>query len=233
MTRQKVIAVIPALNEETTISDVLNGVKKQVDEIVLVDDASSDKTATLAEKEGAIVIRHAKNVGYDMSINEGFEIANQRGATIILTFDADGQHNPKDIPRILDPILSQIADVVVGKRPYQTRITERLFSIISRVKTNIEDPLCGLKAYHIKVYKEIGYFDKISSIGTQLMFNAKSRGYNVFQVDISLNNRADTPRFGRRVKANWKILKAIVKTLVLYGFKNLKNKKSNIEYLEL
>jgi glycosyltransferase involved in cell wall biosynthesis len=229
VTPHKIIAVIPALNEEKTISRVLRGVKAQVDEIVLVDDASTDNTAIIAEKEDAILLRQWKNVGYDRSINEGFDLANKRGATVILTFDADGQHDPRDIPRILEPILSDKADVVVGKRPYHTRITEHLFSIISRLKANIEDPLCGLKAYHIKVYQEIGYFDKISSIGTQLMFNAKKKGYRIFQVDISLKKREGDPRFGRKLKANWSILKAIMKTLILYGFKNLKKEKSNIK----
>jgi hypothetical protein len=77
----------------------------------------------------------------------------------------------------------------------------------------IDDPLCGLKAYHINVYNDIGYFDRISSIGTQLMFNAKKREYRLIQKNITLNERDDIPRFGRRVKANWKIFKAILKTL--------------------
>jgi len=213
MTEQKIVAVIPALNEEGTISKVIRGVKKYVDEIILVDDASTDKTAIIAQREGAIVLSHKKNQGYDKSIDDGFALAAKRGTTIILTFDGDGQHDPEDIPKIIEPILNGEADVVVGKRPHYARIAEHLFALVAKIKANIEDPLCGLKAYHITVYKDIGYFDRISSIGTQLTFNAKKRGYKVVQKNITLNERGDIPRFGRRVKANWKIFKAIFKTI--------------------
>jgi glycosyltransferase involved in cell wall biosynthesis len=213
MAEKKVIAVIPALNEEETISKVIRGVKKYVDEIILVDDASIDKTSIIAQRQGAIVLSHKKNQGYDKSIDDGFALAAKRGATIILTFDGDGQHNPEDIPKIVEPILNGGADVVVGKRPHYARIAEYLFALIAKIKASIDDPLCGLKAYHINVYKDIGYFDRISSIGTQLMFNAKKRRYRVIQKNITLNERGDIPRFGRRVKANWKIFKAIFKTI--------------------
>jgi len=213
VTEKKVIAVIPALNEEQTISKVIKGVKKYVDEIILVDDASTDKTAIIAQQEGAIVLSHKINQGYDKSIDDGFVLAAKRGATIILTFDGDGQHNPEDIPNVIEPISTGKADVAVGKRPNYARIAENLFAFIAKIKANVDDPLCGLKAYHINVYNDIGYFDRVSSIGTQLMFNAKKRGYRVVQRNITLNERDDIPRFGRRVKANWKIFKAIVKTL--------------------
>jgi len=217
MDENKVIAVIPALNEEGTISKVIKGVKKYVDEIILVDDASTDKTAIIAQQEGAIVLSHKKNQGYDKSIDDGFALAVKRGATIIFTFDGDGQHDPADIPKIIEPILNKEADVVVGKRPHYARIAEYLFSFIAKIKANVDDPLCGLKAYHIGVYNDIGYFDRISSIGTQLMFNAKRRGYRVVQRNITLNERDDIPRFGRRVEANWKIFKAIIKILFWRG----------------
>ena len=209
----KVIAVIPALNEEKTISEVIRGIKKYVNEIILVDDASTDKTAIIAQREGASVLSHKKNQGYDKSIDDGFVLAAKRGATIIFTFDGDGQHNPEDIPKIIEPILNGEADVVVGKRPHYARIAEYLFAVVAKIKANIDDPLCGLKAYHIRVYTDIGYFDRIASIGTQLMFNAKRRGYGVVQKNITLNERVDVPRFGRRVKANLRIFKAIIKTL--------------------
>ncbi|GAI00436.1 unnamed protein product, partial [marine sediment metagenome] len=71
MVRSRIIAVIPALNEEKVISKVIRGVKKYVDEIILIDDASSDKTAVIAEQEGAIILSHTKNQGYDKSLDDG------------------------------------------------------------------------------------------------------------------------------------------------------------------
>ena len=213
MAKRKIISIIPALNEEKTIQKIIKGVKKYVDEIILVNDASTDKTAIIAQREGAIVLSHKKNQGYDKSIDDGFALAAKREATVILTFDGDGQHNPEDIPKIIEPILNGKADVVVGRRPRHARIAEYLYAFIAKIKVNIDDPLCGIKAYCIEVYKDVGYFDRISSIGTQLMFNAKKRGYRVVQENIELNERRDITRFGKGIKANWKIFKAIIKTI--------------------
>lgn len=214
MADRKITAVIPALNEEDTIGRVLEGLTPKVDEVILVDDCSKDRTGEIASSLGAVVIRHERNMGYDKSLGDGFALAEKRGATVMLSFDADGQHNPEDVPRILAPILAGKADVVVGKRPYKARITEHLFAYVAKRKAGIEDPLCGLKAYKTCVYRDVGYFDRISSIGTELMFNAKKKGYRIKQVPISLKKRRDVPRFGRILKANWKIFLAIVKTII-------------------
>ena len=213
MNKPKIIIIVPVLNEERTIARVIKGIKRYADEIIVVDDASNDKTAVVAQQEGAFVISHKENQGYDRSLDNGFALAAKRGATVILTFDGDGQHKPEDIPRFIEPILNNEADIVVGKRPRYARIAEHLFAFISRIKADIDDPLCGLKAYHINVYKDIGYFDRISSIGTQLVFNAKKRGYRIAQKDITLNTRGGITRFGKGISANWKIFKAIAKTM--------------------
>jgi len=213
MDEVKITAVIPALNEENTIQDVLRGVKKYVDEVILVDDGSTDQTADIARRENIIVLSNGENRGYERSLNRGFEQAAGNGASIVLTFDGDGQHNPEDIPNIVEPIINGEADVVTGVRAKYPRITEHLFAMIAKRKANITDPLCGLKAYHIKVYKDIGYFDRNSSIGVQFVFSAKKRGYRIIQRAVTINQREDTSRFGRKVEANWKILKAIIKTI--------------------
>jgi len=186
MHEEKISLVVPALNEELTVAKIIRETKKYINEIILVDDASTDRTAAIAKDEGAIVISHEKNEGYDRSIDDGFALAAKRGATIVLTFDGDCQHHPEDIPRLIEPILKREADIVVGKRPRHARAAEYLFAFISRLKIGIDDPLCGLKAYHIDVYKNIGYFDRISSIGTQLMFDAKKKGYRIIQKESLL-----------------------------------------------
>ena len=208
-----IIAVVPALNEEKTVSAVVDGVLKYVNEIIVVDDASSDRTTSIAKEKGAIILSHCTRQGYDKSLDDGFALASKRGASVIITFDADGQHNPEDVPRIVEPILKGEADVVVGKREHFQRITEYLFSLVARVKVHVHDPLCGLKAYHVKVYNDIGYFDRVSSIGTELMFRAKKRGYRIVQRNITINERKDESRIGGRIEANWKILKALTKML--------------------
>ncbi len=214
MDDNKIVMVIPALNEEQTIASVIENIKPYVDAVIVVDDGSTDQTAAVAERQGAMVLSHTENQGYDKSIDDGFKLGAQTAATILITFDADGQHHPEDIPMMTEPIIAGRADVVVGKRPTHARITEYLFALVGRLKAGIDDPLCGLKAYSINVYNDVGHFDTIKSIGTQLTFEASKRGYRITQRDITLNRRHDEPRFGTRLTANWKILKAIVKILV-------------------
>ncbi len=141
-------------------------------------------------------------------------MAAQRGSDIIVTLDADGQHNPEEIPSIVEPIMNNEADVVVGKRPQCSRISEYFFSLIGKIIFGIDDLISGFKAYHIRVYRQIGYFDKISSIGTELIFNAWKNGYRIIQRNITLKKREGVPRLGKRIEANWKIFKAIYKILV-------------------
>jgi len=211
----KLIAIIPALNEENTVAAVVDAAKRYVDEVIVVDDASSDGTALSARGRGAIVISHCVRGGYEKSISDGFELAIASKADIFVTLDADGQHLPSDIPRLTRPIEKGEADIVVGIRNRRARMSETLFATVAKAVIGIEDPLCGFKAYSARVYKDIGYFDTISSVGTQFLFSAKRKGYRLIQMDIDLKPRGDIPRFGGRVVANYKILKALAKILVL------------------
>lgn len=220
MVKEKIIAIIPALNEEKTIGRILVQTRKYADEIILVDDASTDDTAQIAHKAGAIVLSHGENQGYDKSLNDGFISAARRGATIVVTLDADGQHDPGEIPSIIAPIKNGEADIVVGKRPRYSRISEYFFSLIGKIIFGISDPISGFKAYHIRVYRQIGYFDKISSIGTELIFNAWKAGYRIAQRNITLKKREGMSRLGTRIEANWKIFKAACKILIKLMWKN-------------
>ena len=113
MDNKKIMAIIPALNEETTIAAVIEGIRPYADEVIVIDDASSDNTIDIATSLGAIVVLNSENMGYDKSIERGFKEALKKGADIVFTFDADGQHSSSDIPFILKPILDDEADLVV------------------------------------------------------------------------------------------------------------------------
>jgi len=214
--KQKTIAVIPALNEEKTIGSVLTGLKKFVDEIVVVDDGSTDNTSEIAKKNSAIIVKNDKNLGYDKAIDNGFKEAAKKNASIIVTFDADGQHIPGDLKKILAPIKNNEASVVVGIRPYNQRLAEKKFARFSKRKIGVRDPLCGIKAYSIYAYKKIGYFDKINSIGTELMFNCHKNGFKIKEVKIGMNKRKDNPRFGNILKGNIKIFLAYLKIYIRF-----------------
>jgi len=117
----KLFIIIPAFNEEKIIGSVLDGLKKvRINglkiEIVVINDGSIDRTAEKARKKKIIVISHFINRGLGGALGTGIEYAKNNKADLIVTFDADGQHNPGDIEKIIMPILKKRADMVIGSR---------------------------------------------------------------------------------------------------------------------
>lgn len=207
MDRSKIGLVIPAYNESATIYDVVKAASKYGQPIV-VNDCSSDDTAMLAEKAGAVVVNHATNKGYDGALSSGFTKAKEIGCQFIITLDADGQHNPQLIRQFVDG-LDTGADVVLGVRSNKPRVSEHAFALFTRAKFGIKDPLCGMKGYQIEVYDSLGHFDSYQSIGTELMLFAARNKFNIVQIPFIVGERQDAPRFGNIIKANTKIIRAM------------------------
>lgn len=212
---EKVVAVIPAYNEAKTIGAVVRGLLPHVADIVVVDDYSTDATSEEARRAGALVIRHEFNHGYDRSINDGFKEAALRGASIIFTFDADGEHDTHDVSRVLAPLLAGDADMVAGQRPYTFHSVEKIFALYTSLRYGLKDPLCGLKAYRRAVYTSVGFFDSVSSIGTELIMRGVKKGYRLAFISVAFKSRTDnTSRFyAQRFRANLKILRALWRIL--------------------
>ncbi len=161
----KLVVIIPSLNEEKTISSVIKGIPRQINDIddikvVIINDGSTDKTAALAESAGAIVINHTQNLGVGTAFHTGIKQALQRGADIIVNMDADGQFNPQDIPLLIDPILKNKAQFVSCSRfarrdhqpsmPYIKKLGNiwmtKLINLITGQR--FTDVSCGFRAYH-------------------------------------------------------------------------------------
>lgn len=207
---QSVAAVIPAYNEASTIGPVVEGARSYVQEVIVVDDCSKDDTEARAKAAGATVVRNRTNKGYDTSIDIGIREALSRGADIIITLDADGQHRTGDIPCVIGPIVAGWADVVVTQRQRLTHPAEKVFALYTKLRFGIGDPLCGMKAYRRDVYEQFGPFDLLRSIGTELMARAKVGGMNIAVVPIEIRERADASRFYyRRLRGNLRILGAM------------------------
>jgi len=217
MNKKKVCCIIPALNEEKTIGRVISEVKKYVKNVIVIDDNSDDKTGEISKSKGARVIRHKNKEGYANSIGDGLRVALNAGFEIIVTIDADGQHEAKDVPPLIGDI-EKGAGIAIGQRPYKARFAEYLFSLYSEKKIGISDPLCGLRAYSSNTLERISYVEKIYSVGTQVLFEAGKKGIIIEQEKISLNKRKDKPRFGNIIVANIKILYGMINMILKYGF---------------
>jgi glycosyltransferase involved in cell wall biosynthesis len=122
----KLIVVIPAYNEDPVIASTIAGIQAQLQEpplnalsseVIVVDDGSKDNTFKIAQQqEGVTVLKHTTNRGLGAALWTGFQAARQAGATLVVTFDADGQHNPQDLAQVLAPLLEDRADLAIGSR---------------------------------------------------------------------------------------------------------------------
>ena len=207
MLKYKVAIVIPAFNEEATISDVVQSVK-EYGIVIVVNDASSDKTKKMAESAGAIVINHKDNKGYDDALNSGFKKAEELDCNAIISFDADGQHSAELLSQYIDELKKGI-DLVLGVRPNTQRFAEKIFKLYTQFKFKWNDPLCGMKGYTMELYRNRGWFDSLHSIGTELAMFGILNNYKVSQINIPISTRNDNPRFASTLKANIVIFKAL------------------------
>ena len=111
-----VIVVIPAFDEQASIYDVVRGVRDAGFEVVVVDDGSTDATRRRARSAGATVLRHLVNRGYGAALTTGSRWAVENDYSVVVHFDADGQHDPAEIQDLVEPIRSGAADVAIGSR---------------------------------------------------------------------------------------------------------------------
>ena len=180
--RRKVTAIIPAYNEESRIGDVIHKTRLYVDEVIVIDDFSEDDTLKEAERAGANVFRNEKNRGYLGSIKRGFQEAQ---SDILTTLDGDGQHNPEEIPRLIEPILKGKADLVLGKRRTIPRPSERFLNWLTRFKINVEDSGTGFRALKQALASQLNLKGKCTC-GT-LVLEAKALGAKILEVPVSIN----------------------------------------------
>ena len=205
----EVAIVIPAHNECETIEAVVAGASPY-GTVVVVDDGSSDGTADNAGRAGAAVVSHGQNRGYDAALQSGFEEADRLGAEIVVTLDADGQHDPAVLGDVLEPLRDRSADLVLGVRPAPARFAEWIFNGYVRMRYGVPDILCGLKGYRMDLYREHGRFDGTRSVGTELALAGLARGVATSVVPVRVSARSGgTARFGSALHANLRILRAL------------------------
>jgi len=179
--KPSIIACIPAYNEERTIAKVVLLAQKHVDKVVVCDDGSSDLTGDIAEKLGAFVIRNGHR-GKGYALRTALSYAKSFNPDFVVVLDADGQHDPDDIPSLIQPIREGKADMVVGSRyldgsgevPLYRRLGLKLIDALSRKSSNnlVQDTQCGFRAYSGK------------ALNTMLL--CESNGYEIEMEQLKL-----------------------------------------------
>lgn len=165
MKNKNIYAVIAAYNEEKTIANVLLDLKKYVDQIIVVDDGSSDNTSKIVAKHKVVLLKHLTNLGQGAALQTGFEFAKRKNADIVITYDADGQFLASDIPKLLEPILKNKADIVLGSRflgqainiPQTRLFTLKLGILFTYIFSGLKltDVYNGLRALNNKALQKI------------------------------------------------------------------------------
>jgi len=201
--RGPVIACIPAYNEEKTIAKVVLKAKKYVDKVIVCDDGSTDMTAEIAEAVGAKVIRHERNKGYGAALASLFKAAREENASAMIILDADLQHNPDDIPKLLSPIIKGEADIVIGSRflngkkelpRYRSLGIKVITKITKRVSyKDITDAQSGFRAYSRKAIYSIMPSEMGMGASTEILLKAKEQGLRIKEIPIKIRYDIEKP----------------------------------------
>ena len=192
--RVLVVSCIPARDEEETIAQVVIRTLRHVDKVLVCDDGSSDMTGEIASRLGAEVIRHDHNMGYGAALATLFERAIGEGADVVVTLDADGQHNPDDIPRLIEPILRGEMDIVVGSRfldgedetpEYRRYGVKAITGLSKRVsKVSLTDAQCGFRAYNRRALALVKPSEMGMGASTEILLKANEGGLRVKEVPV-------------------------------------------------
>ena len=214
MDRLDLAIVIPAFCEERTIAEIVERVMTLAP-VIVVDDGSIDNTSRAAKEAGAIVVRNSSNLGYEQALNRGFEEAARRGFENVITMDADGEHEPGAVQQFKEALVEEGALLVIGERSRKQRFMEIFIGLYFKRRFNVNDILCGMKGYHISLWKENECFDSKKLIGTELAYKALRKGASFCQIKVSGLPRQDMPRFGSLFSANIKIAVALIRILIM------------------
>lgn len=192
-----IVAAIPAYNEASSIASVVARTRRHVDEVIVIDDGSTDHTARVADGAGATVIRHGVNRGKAAGIMTAFQAAAAREAELLVLLDGDGQHDPDAIPLLLTPLEAGTADVVVGSRfldvrnpvPFYRTIGLRVLNVATRLGSGLEcsDSQCGFRALHRRAFTTIALRETFLhglAVESEMQFELAARRLRLAEVPV-------------------------------------------------
>ncbi|MGF7119289.1 glycosyltransferase family 2 protein [Methanobacterium oryzae] len=191
----KTLAILPAYNEEISIGSMVLNTKRFVDHVLVVDDGSIDNTVEIAKIAGAEVIEHLSNKGKGAALKTGFNAVN--GHDIIVTMDSDGQHNPAEIPKLIEPLINGEADIVIGSRylngqitdtPFYRRIGQNVLDQVTYLNSGIKitDSQSGFRAFASHTIPSFRFNSTDYSIESEMIIDVSNNGFKIKEVDIGV-----------------------------------------------
>lgn len=212
----KVIIVIAAYNEEKVIDKVIKSVLTKVDEVVVVDDGSSDQTFGIAKESGAIVLRHFLNRGQGAALQTGINFALSLGADIIVTFDADGQFDPDEIEKIIKPLLLGEFDVSLGSRflesksevPQLKGVILKLAVMVTKIYTglSITDAHNGFRAISKKAAGLIKIRQDGMAHASEIIEQIRKHNLKFTEVPVTVKYTDYSLKKGQKISNSFKIV---------------------------
>jgi len=199
----KIVIGMPSFNEEKRIGAIIAKLKKLGHDILVCNDGSSDMTEDIAREMGVQVISHPKNLGYGAAIRSIFTKAVENDYDVLVTFDADGQHKPDDINKILQLIINNEADIVIGSRfsneknnqiPKYRKVGIKAITGLTNTTSGkkISDAQSGFRAYTKKVLHEIVPSDTGMGVSTEILIKANKKKFRIAEVPITVLYGSDT-----------------------------------------
>jgi len=194
-----VVAVVPAYNERSTIGSVIDGTSQYVDEVVVVDDGSTDDTADIARDHGATVVTHVLNTGVGGAVRTGYRYAIRNGYDYVAQIDGDGQHDPAYLPDLL--AVAEDNDMIIGSRYLNESIED--YSLIRRsgikfftsvVNTlggvDITDVTSGFRIYRVSMLEEILHRSN-KHWAVEQTLQAANSDYRIRELSIEMPTREE------------------------------------------
>ncbi len=198
----KVIIIIPAFNEQDSIGEVIKNLKKNYPsyDLIVIDDCSKDMTVKKAKEEKADIISMPLNLGIGAAVKCGYKYAYKSGYDLAIQFDADGQHRIDFIPILIEPIIKDEADMVIGSRfiikgNYKSEFLRKfginLFSFITSkiIRKKITDVTSGFRAINRKLLKFFSKYYPEDFPDAEAIIIASKFGFRITEVPVEMNNR--------------------------------------------
>ena len=219
--KSKVFVVVPSYNEGPVIIDTLQTLLKTGYQIILVDDGSTDETATLAQSQPIYYIQHKVNLGQGAALQSGMQYALELAAEIVVHFDADGQHQIDDLEKLIDPILHNKTDIALGTRfrkssshvPFSKKILLRLGILLNGILTGIwlSDAHNGLRAMNKTALSAIQLRVNGMAHASEILMEIKKHKLRFIEVPVKIQYTAYSTDKGQSI---WNSLHILTDLLV-------------------